>query len=217
MINEKKIDFIICTNDENQLSEAAYYISKLVVPEEYEIDLLEIWDAKSIFAGYNEAMNSSTAKYKVYLHQDVRIINSHFLVDILRIFEDDSVGMIGMVGASKLNRQPWLWDAGAVIETRVTRTTEEKFTEINKDIEVKEIDGLLMATQYDLPWREDILSGWDLYDRSQSIEFLKKSFKIVVPYQNRPWCLHDCGVVSLDRYWDSYNTFMNHYNSFFLN
>ena len=26
------------------------------------------------------------------------------------------------------------------------------------------LDGLLMVTQYDLPWREDLFQGWDLYN-----------------------------------------------------
>ena len=30
--------------------------------------------------------------------------------------------------------------------------------------EVEGVDGLLMATQYDIPWREDLFDGWDFYD-----------------------------------------------------
>ena len=57
------------------------------------------------------------------------------------------------------------------------------------------VDGLLMATSYDIPWRTDLLEGWDFYDVSQSFEFRKKGYKIVVPVQKCPWCLHDDGVI----------------------
>ena len=43
-------------------------------------------------------------------------------------------------------------------------------------IEVKGIGGLIMITQYDIPWRDDIFDGWHFYDASQSIEFIRKGF-----------------------------------------
>ncbi len=55
------------------------------------------------------------------------------------------------------------------------------------------IDGMLMATQYDLPWREDLFMRWDSYDASQSQEFIRHGYQVVVPAMDHPWCLHDCG------------------------
>ena len=56
---------------------------------------------------------------------------------------------------------------------------------------VKAIDGLIMATQYDIPWREDLFQGWHFYDISQSLEFNKKGYKVVVPKQDNVWCMHE--------------------------
>ena len=53
-MNGKKIDFIICTNDSRQFAEACLYINHLEIPQGYEVNVLEIRDAVSIFAGYNE-------------------------------------------------------------------------------------------------------------------------------------------------------------------
>lgn len=39
-------------------------------------------------------MKSSDAKYKIYLHQDVFILNKNFLFDLLYYFSDKSTGMI---------------------------------------------------------------------------------------------------------------------------
>jgi hypothetical protein len=52
------------------------------------------------------------------------------------------------------------------------------------------IDGLLMATQYDLPWREDLYGGFIYYEGPQCLEFIKKGYRVVVPRQKEPWCLH---------------------------
>lgn len=40
-------------------------------------------------------------------------------------------------------------------------------------VDVTAIDGMFMATQYDISWREDLFDGWDFYDISQSCEFTR--------------------------------------------
>jgi hypothetical protein len=70
-----------------------------------------------------------------------------------------------------------------------------KLTDGMTDVEC--IDGMLMATAYDLPWREDLFDGWDLYDLSQSFEFRKAGYRLVVPEQTKPWVAHDSETVSL--------------------
>jgi len=70
--------------------------------------------------------------------------------------------------------------------------------EASERIQAEEValaDGFLLATQADLPWREDLFPGWHFYDVSQCMEFRKKGFKVAVPRQREPWCLHDCGPV----------------------
>ena len=62
--------------------------------------------------------------------------------------------------------------------------------------------------QPDLPWREDIFNGWHFYDISQSIEFAKKGYKIIVPNQNDPWCIHDCGITLVGEEYDKYRNLL---------
>ena len=47
-MNEKKIAFIICMNDEAAYAECKYYIDHLSVPEGYELDVLAITEAPSM-------------------------------------------------------------------------------------------------------------------------------------------------------------------------
>ena len=68
------------------------------------------------------------------------------------------------------------------------------------DIIVEAIDGLLMATQYDIPWREDLFTHFDFYDVSQSFEMRKAGYQILVPYQEIPWVIHDSGFAKLTYY-----------------
>lgn len=219
-MNDRMFCFIICSNDELYTQECLYYINQLNVPEGYEIDVLTIVDAQSMTAGYNEGMNYSDAKYKVYMHQDVFIINRDFIYDCLNIFQkDDKIGMIGMVGAPKLHSSGVMWKGdrcGRIYEQHIFET--RLFTgdeEVRGDYtEVEVIDGLLMVTQYDIPWREDLFDKWDFYDCSQSMEFIRHGYKVVVPYMDEPWCLHDCGFINSENYHGERMKFVNEYLSY---
>ena len=72
-MNDRKIAFILCVNNELYYEECLWYINQLYVPEGYETDVICITDAESIAQAYNAAMESSDARHKVYLHQDVFI------------------------------------------------------------------------------------------------------------------------------------------------
>ena len=67
-------------------------------------------------------------------------------------------------------------------------------------LEVEAIDGFLMVTQYDIPWRADLFDKWDFYDCSQSMEFGRRGYKVVIPNMKQPWCVHDCGFKNLKNY-----------------
>ena len=212
---EKDICFIICTNDERKYAECEAYIKRLSVPEGYTLDILTITGAESMCSGYNAGMQASSAKYKIYMHHDVFILEKKFLYYLLERFEADvQIGMIGMVGSAEVPASGVMWDAeryGSLCETHVHETVRMENYKEKEDMEVALIDGFLMATQYDLPWREDIFDKWDFYDASQSMEFHRAGYKVVVPYQERPWCLHDCGYVNLRNYDGEREKFVREY------
>lgn len=204
-MNDKEIGFIICSNNQLYTAECLYYINHLNIPKGYQIDILTVEDAKSMTAGYNEAMQYSKAKYKVYLHQDTFIVNPNFIQDILDIFQsDEQIGMIGNVGAVTMPDSGIMWETnryGMLYEQRVyeTKLLSNPVNE-RKYLEVEAIDGFLMITQYDIAWREDLFNHWDFYDCSQSMEFIRKGYKVVVPAMKKPWCVHDCGFMNLEKY-----------------
>jgi hypothetical protein len=202
-MKDNKISFIYCTNDLVQYEESAAYVRELHVPQDYEIDFIPIEHAPSMTAGYNQAMEQSDAKYKVYLHQDVSIIHSDFLLDMLDLFQNNKrIGMIGVIGAKTIPENGIWWEScdkvGKVYDSHSGRMELYDFAEIPANFEsVQAVDGLLIATQYDLSWREDLFTSWHFYDLSQSIEFRKAGYDVVVPKQEKPWCLHDSGHMNI--------------------
>lgn len=216
MIDEYKICFIIYVNNDLFFEECARYIRWLAVPEKMEVELLEIRGANSMASGYNEGMCNSNAKYKVYMHQDVFLINKYFIYDLISLFhKSEKIGMIGLVGSPKMPENGVMWSEGRVGGGNMASTPWGEYRyDIEKDgwWEVEGIDGLLMATQCDVPWREDLFDGWDFYDASYCFEMRKKGMHIIVPVQRYTWFIHDDkDALALWNYNKYRNIFINEY------
>jgi GT2 family glycosyltransferase len=209
-MNDKKIAFIYCVNNRALYEESVRYVKSLHVPEGYEIEFIAIESASSIASGYNQGMRQTDAKYKVYLHQDVFIVNKNFLYDIIALFEKyPKLGMIGVAGAKTVPKNGVWWEStqrfGKVYDSHTGEMKLLSFKDTELDYEpVQAIDGLIMITQYDTPWREDLFTGWHFYDLSQCQEFLLAGYDVGVVRQNEPWCVHDCGIVNVKNGFDDY-------------
>lgn len=214
-MNDQKICFIMCSNHTLYEQECLYYIHRLKIPDNYEIETVIIHAAESMTSGYNEAMKKTDAKYKVYLHQDVFIVYQDFITAILRIFQDSEIGMIGMVGSMNFDQYAVMWKGkrvGMLHSNSIFLADSYLFGKIEDEYaEVDAIDGLIMVTQYDLPWRSDIFKKWDFYDASQSREFILKGYKIVVPHTDFPWCIHDDGILNMRNYYNERQLYLQNY------
>ena len=208
--NKHKIAFIICVSDDFFFKECCLYINQLVLPIGFVTEIVPIYNPKSMAAGYNIGMAQTDAKYKVYMHEDVFLINPHFLVDIMKIFSlNRKIGMIGVVGTPVMPASG-VQSHGRRVGNLYSVSPENcDFNGYNYEkedgyLEVQAIDGMLMVTRDDVPWREDLFDGWDFYDSSQSFEFTRRGYKIVVPEQKKPWCAHEesgfSGMWSFDKY-----------------
>lgn len=218
--DEHKIAFIVCVNDDMYFEECQYYINTLDVPEGYMVEIIAERNAASMCSAYNHAMNNSDARYKIYLHQDVYIRNRSFLHEILnRFIEAPEIGMIGMIGARELPADGIVftsWDVG-MVDVREPDMAYYYVAgrEQTEDTLVTAVDGLLIATQYDVQWREDLFQKFDFYDASQGCEFIKSGYKVLVPYQGDiPWVIHDCGFAKLKNYICESEIFAQHYGEF---
>jgi hypothetical protein len=122
-------------------------------------------------------------------------MNTGLLWDLLKLFQSNpSLGLLGVAGCKMLPPNGIWWEGdliGKVMRFVGSHFELVKFREASSPFEVVEcVDGLFMATQYDLPWREDLFDGFHFYDTSQSLEFRKQGYLVGVPAQTNPWCLH---------------------------
>lgn len=203
LVNNKKICFIICINDEYYLDECISYINRLIIPDGYEIDLITIDDCNSMASGYNQAMKASDAKYKIYMHQDTFIINENFIEDIIGIFDDKSIGALGVIGSDDFltNSVTNVFDVygGVVSQNTRDRIIPNKYVFGQKkhgriDGKYKEVGCIwscLFATQYDFDWDEKLENDWKYATELHSLKMKEEGYRIVIPKQDTLWCIHD--------------------------
>lgn len=212
--DDNKIAIITCVNNAEMYNELLRYVAHLLVPVGMEIELIEVRQAKSMAAGYQEAMVSSDAKYKIYMHQDCFPCNKNLLHDIVALFKKDkAIGAIGVAGSGDLSvKKPVWWESKYKYGKVYTKKSDEcmkldEFCQINGEyVNAAALDGVFIATQYDLPWRSDLFDGWHFYDVSQTREFINAGYDVIIPRQEKPWVIHFTGRKIVD---DSYNKYLN--------
>lgn len=215
----EKISFIFCVNDNHLFQKAKQQLSQLLMPEGFTAEVIEIHHARSIASAYNQTLQVD-AKYKIYLHQDTFIIYKHLLFDLIRLFKKyPKLGMIGVAGCIHLPSNG-IWFAGEKLVGKVVEyrdsyqllTFDNDANEGEDYIQVQAIDGLFMATQVDIPWREDLFDGFHFYDTSHSMEMQRAGYTVGILVLRHPWCIHYCGPTFTDHIYEHYRKiFVQHY------
>ena len=192
-MNEKKVCFISCINNAEQESRMIKNIGLLSVPEDYEIEFIGVTEVKSVCAGFNEAMESSDAKYKIYLSPDVEIRNINLVVDILKLFKQMNVGIIGTMGVCAM-------PSDMILQHGILYGPESNETiAVTEDyMEVLAVTGDLMATQYNIRWDEENCEDDYLYSVFQCAKYRDKGYKVIVPRQNNGAWISDSGIAKFD-------------------
>lgn len=186
-LDYSKISIIFCTNSELYTKECILYLKQLQVPDNMSLDIIVVTKAPGMAAGYNCAMQYSNAGYKIYIHHDTFIIDNLVLYKLVQAFRtNNSIGMIGNTGTTHLTKTAKWYESD--IQYRRCNIYKDILLNIQRcdslykssDLEHADaIDGIFMATSYDVLWRQDIFDGWHYYDISQTYEYRKAGLETV--------------------------------------
>ncbi len=196
---EHTFSFIINVSRKDYLSEIKHYIDNINIPDGYAVELVPVFDAVSMTSGYNRGMKKAAGKYKIYMHQDVFIVNPDILFEILRLFSlDENIGMMGVAGSTAISKNGMWWGAAAEDKYYNLHMDSKLYYDISVDekirgdyIRAEIIDGVMMITSKDIPWREDLFDGWHFYDASHSQEFKRRGYQVILPKISKIWVLHE--------------------------
>lgn len=192
-MNENKICFICNIRDEMEYEESLKYINELIIPDGFEIEIIQKGEHLNTADAYNEAMASSNAKYKIYLDESIFIIDKQFLFTLIDVFSSNQqIGMIGAIGAKQVpDTFNWVesnYKVGSVYTQRGESLELIEFLPSTSDFEeVAVLDRAILATQYDIPFNEADVE----YDISQSVKFIEQGYKIGVLIKNLPFTIVD--------------------------
>ncbi|HDX7185427.1 TPA: glycosyltransferase [Clostridioides difficile] len=191
-MNNKSICFIIPVKEERIYKECVFYIEHLNIPDDFSIEIVPVRNIESIPLAYNKIIDSSDSKYKVYINQNMFIINKNFIYDILKIFEDSKIGMIGTIGFNSIpDTNSWLSSEmkfGRIYNKHTGEMELCKFKDFEGNFKyVKFIHESIMITQYDVEWEEDFKESY-FYNMVQCMNFRIKNYDIVTCNQSKPWC-----------------------------
>ena len=218
-MDEHRISFITCVKDEAIYKEARLYMEHLHFPAGVQAEYIPIYGASSMAAGYNEGMCRAKGKYKVYLHQDVFLLYKDFPLRLLQLFQSyPCLGILGVIGACSLPENGVWWDSPALYGRVLHACEPESLLDSHcaepegEYISAMALDGLLLATQYDIRWQEGLFHGWHFYDVSACAEFCRQGYEAGIPRQEEPWCLHTARQKPLPaEYWHDRDVFLQTY------
>lgn len=194
---ERTIYFIIAVTNEEAYLKCLEHLQYLFIPEGFFVKVLPIrGETRSLLHAYNRGLHSATdGKYKCYLNQDVLVLNKYFLYDFLRVFiENPKVSLSGVRGSTALSPTGYFWQAEQKVGDVWTLNTQGNMVRLQgytpEDYQaVQGLDGLLLFTQYDVPFNEGLWDGehfFCLYDTATCIEHMKAGYTLAVPRQTKP-------------------------------
>lgn len=187
---DKHISFIICKSNEIAYQRLMTSLSKLIIPEGIQADIITVTEEENRAKAYNIGMSETTAKYKIYVDENVEINDQYIIKKMLNLFQhDEKVGIVGLSGAKVLPTSGISFLAKKRIGKLIIDGELVCWGEVKSQYEtVCSVDGYFIATQYDIKWRDDLFFEKTYFDTAQCLEFKKSGYESVVISQELSGC-----------------------------
>lgn len=197
-MDENKIAIIIYKSTNHPIDHIMAMLNTLTIPQGFS-PLANIVGGVNRWRAYNQAMKALDAKYKIYIDERIEFLNKNILVDLIDIFRSDkTIGMIGSSGAITLSTNGNTYDSakrcGKIVAGPNKGVLKRQDVE-GRWQEVEVLDGFMLATQYDIDWRDDLFNEDSFGDSAQCVEFRRRGYKCVVPHQAQPWLWYHGEIV----------------------
>lgn len=202
-MKEKNVAFFVRKSDEVRYAVCLESLQALHLPSGYEAELFTLTTERPYAAQANRAAELSNAKYKIYINDDVRLVRRQLIEDLLAVFEDASIGMVGALGSQSLpvdgNVLGSSYKRGVVYVPTGRELSEMRFGEASKDdaADVRFLLPSFFATQTDVVWDEAYETQYYAV-LAQCRTFEESGSRIVVPLAQGAWCAYQSRDISFD-------------------
>lgn len=177
----KAIEIVVAEFNKNNTAGLISTLSKCNIPDGYNVTITIITDTKRKFDAYRSASAVSTTKYKIYIDENVRICDKNIFLDILSIFQDESIALVTNIGAEVIPTDARLNINNKRIGNMIFKSSSFNNWCSAQDIcDVQSIEGQFFATQCDVEWQEDNFILDEYIATVHGINLRKKGWKTVV-------------------------------------
>lgn len=188
-----KIAIIIHRTNEIVCQNLLDSLSKLEIPQGYDVEVMVFDNSVSRANSYNEGMRQSTAKYKIYIDETGIVVNTGLLIDIISLFNiDNSIGIVGLYGSEMpidgdftASKNRYGLYGNSTDGRNLTSLMKGKNPIWHQDVHC--IDSAFVATSHDIEWDED--ENEVLLVAAQCCRFRLNGYHVSVPMQDIPWCV----------------------------
>ena len=203
LVNEKKIAVLVRKSHEAQYAVCMESLQAMKWPAGYEVEVFALEAEKPYAAEANAVLAKTDAKYKIYINDDLCLVSPQAVEELLDIFRDETVGMVGFLGSRSLpvsgNLLESAYKWGAVYVPMENDLTETRFGEAmeGESAAVRFLAPSFFATQADLSWNEAY--GKQYYAVLAHCQaFEGEGRRIVVPLPQNIWCAYQIKNISFD-------------------
>ncbi len=153
--------------------EIAENVRRLATPDGFERVDITIPARGNRAAAYQRAMASSSARYKVYIDEGIRVLDRDILGRIIGAFQKHpGISLLGLSGTPQLSTSG-LCISSAKHVGGLQRPDGQELFPVSAPPRVEEVEALdswFLATQRDVPWRSDLLRGTSFLGASACCE-----------------------------------------------
>jgi hypothetical protein len=189
-MDHKKICVIIHVENAAIASCALESVQALILPEGYLMEILPVEDTDSTVEAYQFGMDSSDAKYKLYIKENTVLLDTQMLDRAIRVFEADAeIGVIGWAGIKKIIPSTQIYHG--LLENRgivgqrliLADSGDSTLTYPYREGEmtaVEAVDSSVFITSVDIQWNRERYSRAHHACMQYSVDLREKGYKSVV-------------------------------------
>ncbi len=189
------ISVLICSLNPKLLSDVKENVAKTIGCKYEILYYNNSIKPKSIFWVYNNLKKIAKGSVLCFLHEDVAFNTNNWGMELLRIFDNTEIGLVGVAGSTYKSTIPSSWDFNEQCYfVNIIQNNKERNHSVHtifgyNDIQVKNeepvvtVDGVLMAISADINKKVSFnqkLSGFHAYDSDLSLAVIAQNKKVVV-------------------------------------
>lgn len=219
MKKEKRFAFFVRKSNEVYCSACLESLQTLRVPLGYEVEIFTLAAEKPYAEQVNRALALSSAGFKIYINDDVCLVRPDMLAEILQIFENKSIGMVGFMGSRSLPADGNVLGVedkqGAFYIPMERNLSEMRFGENSTEslADVRFVLPSLFATQMDLSW-DEVYETQYYAVLAQCRKFEEAGRRIVVSLAQDIWCAYQSRNIAFDAEEDDRTRFFARYHPY---